>query len=182
MAGRVLRPHPGKTDAIILDHAGSTFMHGFVDDDIAWTLRDDRRAENKAHKARKARQAASLVDCRECGAARFQGQPCPACGWRPRRGAKIVDVIDGELAQVERKGIKKKIWSAEDRRRFHAQLVYIAAERGYKDGWHRHKYFEKFGEWPRSHVLPMPPDPETRSWVKSRQIAYAKGLAKAGAA
>jgi hypothetical protein len=27
----------------------------------------------------------------------------------------------------------------------------------------------------------MPPDPETRSWVRSRQIAYAKALEKQGA-
>jgi superfamily II DNA or RNA helicase len=35
MCGRILRPYPGKVDAIILDHAGSTYAHGFICDDIA---------------------------------------------------------------------------------------------------------------------------------------------------
>ena len=32
MAGRVLRPYPGKSDCIILDHANCTQMHGFLTD------------------------------------------------------------------------------------------------------------------------------------------------------
>lgn len=41
--GRVLRPHPGKPDAIILDHAGNTLRHGFVDDAREWTLKDKQK-------------------------------------------------------------------------------------------------------------------------------------------
>jgi DNA repair protein RadD len=80
MAGRVLRPAPGKSDAIILDHAGSTLVHGFVDDDVAWSLSEDRRAQNQRHAARGAYRAPVLLDCPECGASRFGGEPCPACG------------------------------------------------------------------------------------------------------
>ena len=46
MVGRVLRPAPGKTDALILDHAGAIFVHGLPDDDIAWSLDEDRPAIN----------------------------------------------------------------------------------------------------------------------------------------
>jgi DNA repair protein RadD len=55
-------------------------------------------------------------------------------------------------------------------------LVYIASERGYQPGWIAHKYREKFGAFPRwnSTPWPIPPTPEVRSWVRSRQIAYAK--------
>jgi hypothetical protein len=91
-------------------------------------------------------------------------------------------VIDGDLVPVDRKSVKNKVWSPDERRRFHSQLVFIAAERGYQDGWCKHKYFEKFGQWPRGYAEPIPPDPETRSWVKSRQIAYAKAREKAAAA
>jgi superfamily II DNA or RNA helicase len=182
MAGRVLRPYSGKQNAIVLDHAGSTFVHGFVDDDIAWSLREDHRAENKAHAARGTYAAPKLVDCPECSAVRQQGKPCAACGWRPRPGAESIEVIDGDLVPVDRKSVKNKVWSPDERRRFHSQLVFIAAERGYQDGWCKHKYFEKFGQWPRGYAEPIPPDPETRSWVKSRQIAYAKAREKAAAA
>jgi DNA repair protein RadD len=32
IVGRVLRPAPGKTDAIILDHSGAVFQHGLPED------------------------------------------------------------------------------------------------------------------------------------------------------
>ena len=79
MVGRCLRPAPGKTEALILDHAGATFEHGFVEDPIEWTLFEDHRVENKAHKARGTRHAPSLTTCPECSGVRFEGQPCPVC-------------------------------------------------------------------------------------------------------
>ena len=45
MIGRVLRPSDGKPDAIILDHSGAVFRHGFVEDPVNWTLDPDRKAE-----------------------------------------------------------------------------------------------------------------------------------------
>ena len=30
--GRILRPQPGRTKIVVLDHVGSTLKHGFVDD------------------------------------------------------------------------------------------------------------------------------------------------------
>src|SRR5512132_1794746 len=38
MIGRVLRPAAGKADAIVLDHSGAVFRHGFVEDEVCWTL------------------------------------------------------------------------------------------------------------------------------------------------
>ena len=51
MIGRVLRPAEGKPDAIILDHSGAVFRHGFVEDPVEWTLDPDRHAESPAHDA-----------------------------------------------------------------------------------------------------------------------------------
>ena len=99
MVGRVLRPcrATGKSDALVIDHSGAVFMHGFVDDPITWELLQDRRAENKAHSARGTYQAPSLTTCPECSAVRFEGQPCPVCHWRPVTKARSVEVVDGEL-------------------------------------------------------------------------------------
>lgn len=41
--GRGLRPLPGKTEALILDHADNTFRHGFLEQDRAWTLEGVKR-------------------------------------------------------------------------------------------------------------------------------------------
>ena len=38
MLGRVLRPATGKTDAIVLDHAGAIYEHGFIEEPVTWTL------------------------------------------------------------------------------------------------------------------------------------------------
>ena len=66
------------------------------------------------------------------------------------------------------------IASYDERLRFYRQLLWIAGERGYARGWAAHKFREKYGNWPLvRYVVPMSPDPAVRSWVKSRQIAYA---------
>jgi DNA repair protein RadD len=52
MIGRVLRPAPGKPDAIILDHAGAVFRHGFAEDHVEWVLDPDRPAKSPTHEAR----------------------------------------------------------------------------------------------------------------------------------
>ena len=52
MIGRILRPAEGKTDAIVLDHSGAVFRHGFVEDRVEWTLDPERRAESPTHTAR----------------------------------------------------------------------------------------------------------------------------------
>src|SRR5262249_53537439 len=132
MVGRVLRTAPGKTDALILDHAGAVFQHGFPDDPIEWTLREDRRGENAVHAARGKNGHPSLVDCPECHAVRFQGQPCPACGWRPQPKAVPVEVVDGDLVAVGRDRVARP--AAADfatRRHFYQQLLWVCRERQY---------------------------------------------------
>ena len=59
-------------------------------------------------------------------------------------------------------------------------LTAVAVERGYKPGWVAHKYREKFGDWPqRRYVTPIKPTPEVLSWVRSRDIAWAKSNQRA---
>src|SRR5215208_2163647 len=64
MIGRVLRPAEGKTDAIVLDHSGAVFRHGFVEDPVEWTLDPDRAAESAVHKSRgNGSTGPSLLEC-----------------------------------------------------------------------------------------------------------------------
>jgi DNA repair protein RadD len=88
MVGRCLRTWPGKTEALILDHAGATFEHGFAEDPIEWTLFEDRRAENKKHSARGTPHAPALTTCPECSAVRFEGRPCPRVQLAPSAQSK----------------------------------------------------------------------------------------------
>src|SRR5262249_16631054 len=101
MIGRVLRPAPGKTDAIVLDHSGAVFRHGFVEDKVEWTLDPERKAESKQHEKRcQAVSGPSLLECTQCGAIRVGGQACDHCGFLPRPRARTIIFSDGELSEV----------------------------------------------------------------------------------
>ena len=182
MAGRVIRPAPGKTDAIILDHAGATFRHGFVEDPVIWTLDPDEKAEIPAHEARDRSSNSRLLECSQCSAIRVAGKPCPACGFMPKRPGEYLHIRDGELARLDRNGSHPDVISPVRRQEWHAMLVHIGQERGYKPGWAAVNFKEKFGTWPpRVPVTPMRPDPEVSSWIRHKMIAYAKSRQKAGA-
>jgi DNA repair protein RadD len=175
MIGRVLRPAPGKTDAIIIDHSGAVFRHGFAEDPVEWTLDPDARAESAKHAARSEFGSKSrILECTQCGGLRTGGEPCPCCGFLPVAPPRPVPIIDGDLGLVEGGRAKP---ASHDRNEWHAMLRYIAAERGYAAGWVAHKFKEKFGAFPRWGVFPEPIEPsvEVRRWVKSRAIAWAKG-------
>jgi superfamily II DNA or RNA helicase len=101
MVGRVLRPADGKPDAIVLDHSGATYRHGFVEDDVQWTLDPDRRAVSPKHQKRGER-GSRLVECKNCGVVRMAGEPCWHCGYMPQRPAMPVEIEDGELGLVTR--------------------------------------------------------------------------------
>ena len=65
-AGRVLRPAQGKTDALILDHAGCVMNHGAPHIHREWTL--------EGAKGGKKREAADLFECPDCTLA-FEPDP-----------------------------------------------------------------------------------------------------------
>lgn len=177
MAGRVIRPAPGKIDAIILDHAGAVFAHGFVEDPVIWTLEPDRKAENPEHEARGLSATRELLTCSQCQAVRSAGKPCPNCGFMPRRPGEHLHVRDGDLHRVDQAGVHRHEHSPEERHHFHRMLAHIAEDRGYKPGWVAHQYKARFGQYPPwGQIEPLEPSPEVKSWVRSRQIAYAKAV------
>ena len=167
MVGRCLRPSPGKDHALILDHAGATFAHGFAEDDVVWTLQEDDKAVNVSH----ARRGSSpgmpkLVQCPECMAVMFEGRGCQSCGWRPRPRAQAVNVRDGVLGEVGRD--REAHAKPENRRLFYCRLLWIARDRSYREGWAAHQYKRKFGAWPKwKGLAPITPDDATRAWVRS---------------
>lgn len=187
MIGRALRPAPGKADAIILDHSGAVFLHGLPDDDIAWTLDEDSRAVNRTHAARSAGAVGPvLVSCAECHAVRMRGAQCVVCGWTPRTKAAAIDVTDGDLGLVQRdRRVIPNYTTDIERRKFYQQLLAIARQRGYSAGFAYYKFMEKFSgskppfSW--KSLPPLDPEPHVLSWVRSRQIAFAKSQARRSA-
>jgi len=175
MIGRVLRPADGKTAAIVLDHSGAVFRHGLPEDHVEWSLDPDKHATAPQHQKRLSeKRHGGLLECSQCSALRLGGQPCPACGFMPRRPAEFMATREGNLGLVER-GRARVSYDSFQKAEWHAMLAGIATERGYKPGWVAHKFKEKFGDWPQTRVInPIKPSSEVLAWVRSRNIAFAK--------
>ena len=127
--GRALRPYPGKTNAIILDHVGNCLRHGLAEQERDWDLsgRDKRLKKS------------SLVETKQCSKcfAIFAGTVCPQCGSQREIAVREIEEVDGELQRLSIEDISKK---REERREegkcktlddFRA----LAKLRGYKLGW-----------------------------------------------
>jgi DNA repair protein RadD len=173
MIGRVLRAAAGKADAVVLDHSGAVFRHGLAEDPVEWTLDPDIHSVSKVHEGRKSGEHA-LIECTQCSALRVGGLPCPACGFLPKCPARAVNFTDGDLVLVG--AARPGYVPLETRRSFYGQLRGFAAERGHKSGWAAHKFKEKFGTFPPWDWNQLPheaPEPATRSWIRSRTIAWA---------
>lgn len=165
MAGRCLRPSKGKEYALILDHAGVVESLGFPTDDMPMEL-----CNGKPKEAKKREKSAPLP--KVCGNCAYVKPPkvhqCPSCGFAPEV-QDTVEIEDGDLVEYKRMAM-------EDKQQFYGELLAIADERGYKPGWAYHKYREKVGVFPKNSMPkePITPSEETRNWIKSRDIAWAK--------
>ena len=132
--GRGLRAYPGKTDCIMLDHAGAWEMHGGLlqDDDV--TLEDGLARPKAANDDEK---DISLRQCRSCYAI-YEGRfkCCPECGYRAP--SALPSAKDGTLVEIDPEAQaaarKREISDAHDL----AALLKIERARGYKPGWAQH--------------------------------------------
>ena len=135
MAGRGLRPD-GDTPALLLDHAGCVLAHGFPQDDQEWSL------ESKKKRA----GAAPVKLCPACFAALpTSTRTCPECGHVFKSAERDeIDTVDGTLVEV----VPPSTLPVAVRRAWYEGTVAKSASRGWKVGAARHRYREKFGEWP----------------------------------
>jgi DNA repair protein RadD len=130
--GRALRPSPGKTHAILLDHAGNTLRHGLPTDPIEWSLKEGitARAGKKPLGIRVctacfAVSAARATHCVECGA------PFPI---KPREVEHVAGELH-EVTQIEKaRALKQSDFETLD------ALIKLGQARGYKNPlfWAKH--------------------------------------------
>ena len=145
MVGRALRPAPGKTEAVILDHVGNAHRHGLPTEERDWNLAGRRRREGVS---------IPLKDCPLCFCScPSAAQVCPDCGHlfltderdELRRG---VQQVEGELVEVTGPARHRPKPKQQQPRRTHPaagcrtfeELLQREQERGYKPGWARHAW------------------------------------------
>lgn len=165
MLGRIMRAADGKDGALCLDHTSNSHRHGLVTDDRVWSLDDTA-------KARRTAPGETVVrTCPECYLIVPAGcHECPGCGHEFKVETAVPKEHSGELVlqesfwtSVARRAAKandnkKRFWSnafqwAGDYKRErgisdYAAFALIAKERGYKEGWAKVAFKNKFGRWP----------------------------------
>lgn len=171
IVGRALRTAPGKVEALILDHADNHTRLGFVTD-----IHHTKLLGGKDKAPTKREKGEPLP--KECPSCHTLKQPkvrkCPVCEFEPTKQSEI-ETEDGELVEV-RGGAKRKP-TMEEKAAFFGQLLWIAKERNRTRGWASHTYRDKFGVWPvgeAKDVNPLPATQEVLSYVKAKDIRYAK--------
>ncbi len=103
--GRALRPYPGKTEAIILDHAGNFYEHGHPLDIRSWSLEAKKRS-----KRTEAKPPVSV--CPKCSGI-WPGLPkvCPDCGHNLQEDR---DRAEGRKPPREIEGILREVMPGQD--------------------------------------------------------------------
>jgi DNA repair protein RadD len=177
MVGRGLRTAEGKSDCLILDHSDNHLRLGFVTD-IQHGQLDDGRGRAKALP----RSDQPLP--KKCPKCAFLKPPkmhvCPCCGFKPEVQNKVIN-RDGELVELASHKTVKPI-SELEKKTFFRELKWYANSHDYKHGWVAYKFKDKFGHFPDGyqHLTPAPPSGTTLGWIRSKQIAYARGLQRTG--
>jgi hypothetical protein len=168
MLGRFLRTHPEKDRAIILDHASNIERLGFPDDDLPQELDQGERGTNSDTRDPDEPQPWNCPNCHHLVPPRTP--QCPVCGHIARRQHEV-EVKKGALQKLTNPNVSEQ----QNKQDVYSQLVWFGDQHGYATGWAKHKYRELFGVWPRNvNREKKMPSQELLSWIRSRQIAYAK--------
>lgn len=131
-AGRAIRISPGKTKTIILDHAGNTALHGFIDEHREWEL-----TNGTTKRKQEGEVALSVRTCPDCYAAHRPAPVCPKCGHVYKIKSRKVEQRDGDLVQISRSDEAKKAANEADLTRRFTVLMAIGRNRRYAhpDKW-----------------------------------------------
>lgn len=135
MAGRALRPAPGKERALILDFAGNSLRHGLPDAPRQWSL------DAKPTRQRPRSDAPAVRRCAACGAVNAPHvQECRHCDadLRTARERREIEIklreaqAAREAARIRAMSYAARLrWAGEDEARLRA----VARACAYKDGW-----------------------------------------------
>ncbi|MGB4498571.1 MAG: DEAD/DEAH box helicase [Methylococcaceae bacterium] len=155
--GRVMRPHESKTDCIILDCAGLTYEHGFVDDAREWTLngkiKKPKDEEPKVH------------ICENCFAAYSKAQhphECPECGFETPVEHKEIEQVDVAMVELTPSIVadlraKRAKFLEQTKCKTLDDFKELGKLRGYKTGWAYIKWEERKA-WLESNGYSVPPE------------------------
>lgn len=147
--GRILRPYPGQTEAILLDHVGNVgrwengqfkVKHGLLDAEREWTL-DGR---SKKSKQSDSEPSFRVIQCQACYATFPPAPWCPHCQTPVvAKPGRQIEQVDGALQKIsadEAKKLSVMKRAEQGQAESFEDLVTVGRQRGYKNpvAWARH--------------------------------------------
>lgn len=137
MLGRAVRPAPGKTEAVLIDLRGSSYLH---------TLPYEGREFSLDGEGIRRGVASDTSYCAVCGQIRVAGIPCPDCGHEPE--PPTLKVTGAELVKYD---YRTQLAGDAPDVRFARLVRWIRAAmaKGHKLGAAKGRYFGTYGQWPR---------------------------------
>ena len=99
--GRVLRPHPKKEHAILLDFVGVIARHGLPDEPREWSLKPVARKRAAASGDKPEPGIDSVTNCPKCRAYHMPAPVCPHCGHEyPKAARREAEQVDTQLVEI----------------------------------------------------------------------------------
>lgn len=141
--GRGLRLNDLFEDLIVIDHANNFEEHGSPTDDREWHLAygDDRIAKPKDP------DEVPIKRCPKCFAMeRSTARMCSICGHEFEPEGRVIEVVEGELEEIDLEAIRKEKKMEEWKCRSFEDFVALGAARGHKPGWAEHRWKAKMAK------------------------------------
>lgn len=161
-AGRVLRPHPDKPHAILIDLTGATLAHGMPTEDREYSLDGE---------GIKRTSLAPLRNCAECGATVLSAvRVCPECGYE----APAQEKPDPKIYDLELKAVFAGADTPSDAKgREYRRLRQVAKDKGWSLGWVVREYKKLFNEDPV--MVDVGEEEQREELARLRALAAEKG-------
>lgn len=182
--GRGLRSAPGKTDCVVLDHAGVLMEFGPAEDFTPPELHSKAGKQVKGSAKRERKPAEVVCDGEyngaPCGTVLIGTNVCPTCGTEteydptPRHAA----TLPGDLEEVTGGRRVEIVRDLEEKRRWYAEFLGALHNRSKNPDRAYHLFRAKFKEKPpfawRDDVQPAHPSAEVLAFIRSQDIAFAR--------
>jgi superfamily II DNA or RNA helicase len=169
--GRVTRLFTGKQFGIVIDHAGIIEKIGLPTDVFEWSLDGTETVEERSKKKKEERKEPKDMVCKKCDTVFKSRRDCPNCGHEFIPKGQPIPVHHADLKEIVAK--PKPL----EKSQFYAELLGYCKQHGKGDNYALAMFKQKFGEWPygKKSIQPAEPSPDVLGYIKSRQIAWAKG-------
>ena len=176
--GRVTRKSKGKEFGIVIDHAGIIERLGIPTDDFEWSLDGKESVEDRMRKKKEEKKEPKEIVCSVpgCGYVFKSSRRCPKCGNEMISRGEPIPVHEAKLIELVRKP------TPEEKKQFYSELLGYCRRNSKPDSLALAVFKAKHDAWPfgKYSVAPTEPSQETINYIRHRQIAYAKGMAKRG--